>query len=180
MPSLALGRNPAGAGPWRLIALVLALIVQAGLAQAQTRTLRAGLLFLGPQSTYPSILQALRTSFGQYGYTEGQNLVLVPRYAEGHAERLPALARELAAEKVDVIITGGERNLVVTRTTVPEIPVVVVACESIEKLLGLFDQYKGNATGFSCISSTLYGKRIEYLKSVVPGMQRLALLYNPA
>ena len=71
------------------------------------------------------------------------------------------------------------RALIAAKDTGADIPIVVVACDPLEKLLGSLARPGGNATGISCVSADLIGKRFGQLKAVVPSLKRVALLFNP-
>ena len=60
-----------------------------------------------------------------------------------------------------------------------DIPIVVVACDPLEKLLGSLARPGGNATGISCVSADLIGKRFDHLRAIVPNLKRVALVFNP-
>ena len=73
----------------------------------------------------------------------------------GDHSRLPALAKQLVDQKVRVILAGNERSLIAAKDTGADIPIVVVACDLMEKLLGSLARPGGNATGISCVSPQL-------------------------
>jgi putative ABC transport system substrate-binding protein len=97
----------------------------------------------------------------------------------GDYSRLPALAKELVDQKVRIILAGNERSLIASKDTGADIPIVVVACDPLEKLLGSLARPGGNATGISCVSADLIGKRFDHLRAIVPNLKRVALLFNP-
>jgi putative ABC transport system substrate-binding protein len=88
------------------------------------------------------------------------------------------LARELAGLRIDVFVAAGEPALLAAKEKGENIPIVVVSCDPLEKLLGSLARPGGNATGFTCVSSDLVGKRFSLLSSLLPGMRRVAMLYN--
>jgi ABC-type uncharacterized transport system substrate-binding protein len=88
------------------------------------------------------------------------------------------LAGELARLKLDVFVAAGEPALLAAKEKGENIPIVVVSCDPLEKLLGSLARPGGNATGFTCVSSDLVGKRFSLLRSLLPGMRRVAMLYN--
>jgi putative ABC transport system substrate-binding protein len=75
-------------------------------------------------------------------------------------------------------LLGGEAALLAAKERGENIPIVVVSCDPLEKLLGSLRRPGGNATGFSCVSADLVSKRFGLLKSLLPRMERLALFYN--
>jgi putative tryptophan/tyrosine transport system substrate-binding protein len=149
-------------------------------AQVPGRTLRVGMLNPGPLVTDASPNgAALLRGFAQLGYTQGANLVLERRGAEGHLERLPALINELSASKVDVIITFGYPAAVAAKAHKSTPVVAIFAGDPVGT--GLVDSLArpgGNLTGISDVSDELTPKRMELLKELAPKLQRLALLWN--
>jgi putative ABC transport system substrate-binding protein len=145
---------------------------------AQDKSVRIGVLLGASPATNVKNLHSLRTGLKAFGYEEGRNIVLEPRYAMGEYARLPSLANELVEQKVAVILAGNERALIAAKNTGANIPIVVVACDPLEKLLGSLARPGGNATGISCVSADLIGKRFGLLKTIVPALERIALLYN--
>ena len=79
-----------------------------------------------------------------------------------------------------MFVAGNERALLASKATNSGIPIVVVACDPLVKLLGSIARPGGNATGVTCVSADLIGKRFGYLNTVVPNLKRIALLYSAA
>jgi putative ABC transport system substrate-binding protein len=117
----------------------------------------------------------------ELGYVEGKTLVLELRYGEARTERLPELARELVGLKVDVIVTATDVAIAAVKRETQTIPIVMgnssdpVGTGFVASLA----RPGGNITGLSSISPELSGKRLELLKEVVPGLSRVAFLWNP-
>jgi putative ABC transport system substrate-binding protein len=108
---------------------------------------------------------------GEHGYTEGQTIVIEERYAEGRAERLPALAAELIGLPVDVIVTAGAPATQAAKHATGSIPIVAVASDPIGTgLIG------GNVTGLALGAPGLPAKRLELLKSAFPWISRVGYL----
>lgn len=101
-----------------------------GHSQATARVPTIGILTLsaGPNE---SIIESLRAGLRKFGYVEGGSIRLEHKYAEGRAERLPHLARELVKLKVDVIVTGGGPTIRAVLEASTAIPVVAVVHEPI-------------------------------------------------
>jgi putative tryptophan/tyrosine transport system substrate-binding protein len=97
----------------------------------------------------------------------------------GDYSRLPALAKQLVDQRVRIILAGNERSLIAAKDTGADIPIVVVACDPLEKLLNSLARPGGNATGISCVSADLVGKRFDHLRAMIPDLKRVALLFNP-
>ncbi len=98
-------------------------------------------------------------------------------YAVEARERLRGEEQGLR-NKIDVFLAAGEPALLAAKEKGENIPIVVVSCDPLEKLLGSLARPGGNATGFTCVSSDLVGKRFSLLRSLLPGMRRVAMLYN--
>jgi ABC transporter substrate binding protein len=127
---------------------------------------------------YATKARCLSRGLARLGYEEGRNLIVESRFADGVYDRLPVLAGELARLKVDVFLAPREPVLLAAKEKGENIPIVVVTCDPIEKLLGSLRRPGGNATGFSCVSADLVGKRFSLLKSLLPQTERVAVLYN--
>ena len=115
------------------------------------------------------------------GYTEGKNLALEYRYAEGKVDRLPSLAAELVQLNVDVIVTTSGNSARAANEATKTIPIVLTTGADPVKT-GLAESLAkpgGNVTGFSIVEEDLSGKRVEVLKETFPKMTRVAYLWSP-
>ena len=127
-------------------------------------------------ATYESFRQALR----QLGYVEGQNVAIELRYAQGGLQQLPDLAAELVRLKVDVIATFGDLAPRIVQQATGTIPIVAVGDDVIGSgLIASLSRPGGNTTGFTILSPELSAKRLELLQEIVPGMSRVAALWDP-
>ena len=138
--------------------------------------------FLG--SAEPGVLAmvAFRQGLRELGYVEGSNIQIEYRWAEGKMERLPALAAELVARKVDVILTaGGTAAALAAKQATTTVPIVfgVVGDPIAEGLVGSLARPGGNVTGLSNVTNDLVGKWLELLKQVAPGVSLIAVLMKP-
>ena len=124
---------------------------------------------------YQTFLQTLR----ELGYVEGKNITIEARYAQDNFDRLPELARELVRLDVDLLFVTGDQGVKAAKEATDSIPIVVVACDPMESMVVSIARPAGKATGLSCISSDLAGKRLQMLKELVPALARVAVLYNP-
>jgi putative ABC transport system substrate-binding protein len=117
----------------------------------------------------------------ELGYVEGTNIVLEPRWAEGHHERLPELAAELVRLKVDVIVAAATPASRAAKAATNSIPIVLVAVGEPVKtgLVTNLARPGGNLTGLSLLTAELSGKRVELLVDLVHDVPRLAVLLNP-
>jgi putative ABC transport system substrate-binding protein len=128
-------------------------------------------------------MAAFRKGLSETGYLDGQNVAMEYRWAEGHYDRLPALAAELVGHKVDVIATtGGAVSAQAAKRATSTIPIVFtgVGGDPVEAgLVTSFGRPGGNATGFSTMGTQLNPKRLELLSELVPQARVIALLVNP-
>jgi ABC-type uncharacterized transport system substrate-binding protein len=149
-------------------------------AQTTRKTRTIG--FLGPltQSAMSSWTTAFVRRLGELGWTEGQNLAIDYRWANGQSEHLAEIASELTRLKVDVIVTGGTAAVVAAKRATSDIPIVFgVAGDPVRLgLVASLARPGGNVTGLSNQSAELPGKRLELLREAVPGLRRLAILAN--
>jgi putative ABC transport system substrate-binding protein len=167
------------------ICLVLgAMLLALGLpAQAQQPKKIAKIGYLGPNTPAvgADLLEAFRQGLRELGYVEGKTFVLEARWGEGRFERLPELARELVGLKVDVIVTTTDVAIAAVKRETQTIPIVMafstdpVATGFVASLA----RPGGNVTGLSGMTPELSGKRLELLREVVPGLSRVALIWNP-
>jgi putative tryptophan/tyrosine transport system substrate-binding protein len=121
--------------------------------------------------------EALLEGLKALGYVEGKNIHVdyrVPRKPEEVAE----MARDLVAHKVDVIVTGGPQPIEATRRATDSIPIVIIACDRADRLVASIARPGGNVTGMACVSSDLATKRLQLLQEIVPGLSRVAVLFN--
>jgi putative tryptophan/tyrosine transport system substrate-binding protein len=126
--------------------------------------------------------KAFRQGLRDLGYVEGRNLVIEYRDAEGKLERLPALAAELVALKVDVIVTGGGTpTALAAKQATWTLPIVFASAPDpvTDGLVTSLARPGGNVTGSSALSPELVGKCLEQLKQAVPGVSRVAVLWHP-
>jgi putative tryptophan/tyrosine transport system substrate-binding protein len=126
-------------------------------------------------------LAAFRKGLSETGYVEGQNLAIEYRWAEGHYDRLPALAADLVGRKVDVIVTIAVAPSLAAKNATSTIPIVFAGVSDPVGLgvVASLARPGGNITGFSNMSSQLTSKRLELLSELVPQAKVIALLVNP-
>jgi putative tryptophan/tyrosine transport system substrate-binding protein len=123
-------------------------------------------------------LQGIR----EKGYVEGDNLQVEYRWAEGRYDRLPAMASDLVARKVDLIAAFGPPPARAAKNATSAIPIVFeVGNDAVEAgLVASLPPPGGNATGFSILFTQLTPKRVDLLCEFIPQARRIALLINPA
>src|SRR5215468_3507453 len=132
-----------------VIALAFGLIDRSFVAEAQTPTKLPRVGWLGNMAPPPPIvgqLEGFRQGLREGGYVEGQNVIIEYRWAEGHLDRLPALAVELANAKVDVLMVSGPAGLEAVKR-VGTIAIVDVACDPVENFRVSLARPGGSATG---------------------------------
>lgn len=113
------------------------------------------------------------------GYIDGKNIAIVAKSAEGNPDRFPELARELVRRNVNVMLVGGDQGLRAAKEATDTIPIIVAACDPLDALVASIARPGGKATGLTCISSEMAGKRLQLLRELVPSLARVAVLYNP-
>jgi putative ABC transport system substrate-binding protein len=112
---------------------------------------------------------------------EGQSIVVERRFGDGKPERLAELATELVRLKADVIVTSTDEAIVAVKRQTQTIPIVMTASTDPvgTGFVSSLAHPGGNVTGFTSISPELSAKRLELLKEVVPGLSRVAIMWNP-
>src|SRR5262249_34704341 len=149
-------------------------------ARAQQLARRIGILETIPPQANAANFDALRKGLRELGYDEGRSLIIEYRSADGRAERLPALAAELVRLNVDVIVTRGTPPALAARNATRTIPIVMASVGDVigTGLAVSLARPGGNVTGLTAINTDTEGKRLELLKEMVPGLVRIAALYN--
>jgi putative ABC transport system substrate-binding protein len=149
-------------------------------AQPAAKVARIGYL-AGSLAARPHLQEAFRQGLRDLGYVEGRNVVIEYRDAEGNFERLPALAAELVALKVAVILAPTTLAALAAKQATRTLPIVfTVAADPVTSgLVNSLARPGGNVTGLSILAPELVGKRLELLKQAVPGVSRVAVLWQP-
>jgi putative ABC transport system substrate-binding protein len=153
-----------------------------GSCQAQQAATIARIGYLSPsRAANPHLSEAFLQGLRDLGYVEGRNLVIEYRNAEGKLERFPALAAELVALKVDVIVAPITLAAVAARQATGTLPIVfATAGDPITSgLVTSLARPGGNVTGLCILAPELVGKRLEHLKQAVPEVSRVAVLWQP-
>lgn len=149
-------------------------------AQQAAKAARVGVLLFSSPDADPN-LPAFRDGLRQLGYVEGRNIVLEYRFAESQAQRLPGRAAELVNLRPDAIFALGGDVAPFARAATSTIPIVMaVSIDPVQThLVSSLARPGGNLTGVTYVSSDLAAKRLELLKEIAPGIERVGVLWNP-
>jgi len=162
-----------------LAAIAAAALVVPAAARADGKIPRIGYLSASTPERDRPLLAAFRDGLRARGHVVGRTVLIERRFADGKYARLPALAAELVALKVDVIVGSGPVPRVVKQAT-RTIPIVMRTSNPVGTgLAKSLSRPGGNVTGLATFSARLAGKRLEILKEVVPSMRRVAVLHLP-
>jgi putative ABC transport system substrate-binding protein len=166
-----------------LIFLLAALPTVARPLRAQQKaTPVIGFLSGATSDGYAPFVAAFRQGLSEAGWVDGHNMMIEYRWAEGHYERLPALADELITRKVDVIATsGGPAAAYAARNATSTIPIVFTSGDDpvASGIVASLARPGGNLTGVSFLNVELTAKRLDLLSDLVPQARTIALLVNP-
>lgn len=152
-----------------------------GEAQQQTTAVRIGFLGATSEAGIGTRLAAFRQGLHDLGYVEGKNLLIEFRWAEGRYERLPALAADLVARNVAVLVTHSTPGIRAAKRATRAIPIVMVASGDAVAtgVVAGIARPGGNVTGMTFLSPDISAKGLELLKEAVPRIRRGAVLVNP-
>ena len=166
------------------VALALGLVAAPLAAEAQqaATVARIGVLANNASASH-HLLEAFLQGLRDLGYVDGRNVVIEYRFAEGKFEQFPALAAELVALKVDVIVASTMPAALAAKQATKTIPIVFATGTASDPVTsGLVTSLArpgGNVTGLTGLSPDLVGKGLEQLKQAVPRLSRVAVLWHP-
>ena len=150
-------------------------------AQQPKKVHRVGYLAAASASSEAPRREAFRQGLRDFGYIEGQNILIDYRHAGGNFERLPDLAAELIGLKPDVLVAATTNAALAARKATRTIPIVFMGVTD-PITAGLVDSLPrpgGNITGVTNMAAILTGKRLELLKETIPNVRRVAVLWDP-
>jgi putative ABC transport system substrate-binding protein len=138
-----------------------------------------GFLRVGPPP--PSFIEPLRLRLNELGYVEGKNIAFDYGIAQ-NVQQLPELAADFVRRKVDVLVASGTPAVIPARNATSAIPVLFIAAIDpvATGVVASLARPGGNVTGMTAVFSDLTGKRLEFLKEMLPTLTRVALLTRPA
>src|SRR5262245_32186422 len=152
-------------------------------ARAQQPTIPViGFLSSRSPTESASVVAEFSRGLNEVGYVVGQNVEIAFRWADGHYDRLPALATDLARRQVALIFaTGGNPAAFAAKAATATIPIVfITGSDPVEtRLVTSLNHPGGNLTGVSLFTSFLVPKRLELLRELVPTATTIAFLVNP-
>jgi putative tryptophan/tyrosine transport system substrate-binding protein len=146
-----------------------------------SKTPRLGILMPGPAAHSAATLEPFYRGLHELGYVVGQNLAVEQRNGDWKPDRFPALAAELVALKVDIIVAWSTPTALAAKQVTNSIPIVagVMADPVGDELVASLGRPGGNVTGTTFLGPELIAKRLQLLRDVVPGLARVAALLHP-
>jgi putative ABC transport system substrate-binding protein len=168
----------------RFVALLVGALAvpRAATAQQPGKVPRVGVLVLAPLAARPQQWEAFRQGLRDHGYVIGQNIQVEFRSGDGKLERLPEMMADLIQANMDVIVASGTESALAAKKATQTIPIVMSNTGDPvgAGLVASLARPGGNITGLSLLATELSAKRLELLKEVLPGLARVAVLWNPS
>jgi putative tryptophan/tyrosine transport system substrate-binding protein len=143
---------------------------------------RIGFLAVGSREGRAFLIEGFLQGLREHGYVEGRNIVIEYRFSADRNDRLPELAAELVARKVDLIVASGSPASFAAKQVTDTIPIVMGSLNADPVATGLIASLArpgGNITGITEMAPQLSGKRLQLLKETVPSLSRVAVFSNP-
>src|SRR5215471_12222716 len=164
-----------GAAAWPLAARAQQAIGRTG------KMPRVGILMPGPATHSATTLDPFYRGLHEFGYIVGQNLTVELRNGDWKPDRFPVLAAELVALKVDIIVAWSTPTARAAKQATNSIPIVagVMADPVGDELVTSLARPGGNVTGTTFVGPELVAKRLQLLRDVVSGLDRVAALWHP-
>jgi putative ABC transport system substrate-binding protein len=149
-------------------------------AQQGGSTIRVGLLWPGDAPPVSPRMESFRQGLRALGFVDGQNIAIELRYAQRGPQQLPELAAELISLKVDAILAPGDLAPKVAQQATETIPIVAGGDDILGAgIVASLSRPGGNTTGLTILSPELSAKRLEILRDIIPGLSRVAALWDP-
>ena len=170
--------NKAG---WSSILVATLVLVFGVAAKAQQPKKMARIGYLAADSRAPT-REAFRQGLKDFGYVEGQSILIEWRFTEDKPDRFPEFAADLARLKVDAIVCGNSSAVSILQRATTTAPIVMATYAGDPVADGIVTSYAkpgGNITGVISLSPELSGKQLELLKETLPKLSRLAVMWNP-
>lgn len=147
-------------------------------AQASKRPIIGFVSAVGPREGH---IESFRQGISEQG-RRGEDVQIEERYAEGDLTRMKAQIADLIAMGTRIFVTAGDNAMLLVQAQDPSAAVVVAAAGNYGNLTmgGSISRPGGNVTGFAVLSADLAAKRMQLLRDIVPGMQTISVLLNPA
>ena len=151
-------------------------------AQPAVKVWKIGIIEPFNAAVRANLVAAFRQGLREHGYEEGRNIVLEPRFAEGKLERLPELAADLVALKVDVIVASSTQAIQASQNATRTIPIIMTTVGDPigPGFVASLGRPGGNITGLTIQAPELIAKRLQLLKEAVPKVNRVAVIWDPA
>jgi putative tryptophan/tyrosine transport system substrate-binding protein len=150
-------------------------------AQQGERMRRIGMLFTSDGDETKTFISAFTQTLADFGWIDGRNVRMDPRFTRGDINRIRALAHELVGLQPDIIVTTGTPGTFAVQRETRTIPIVFcgVGDPIASGLVARLDRPSGNVTGFALYEVSLRGKWLELLSEIAPGLKRAAFMFNP-
>ena len=164
-----------------ILAACLGAFSLSSVADAQQPALPRSIGVLQTAAWSEEMVQAFLQALHDAGYSEEQDLAIEWRYAKGDYHEIPRLIADLVERKVAVIVTDSTPGTRVAKGLTSSIPIVMVFVSDPvgSGLVASLGHPGGNVTGNSIMAPDLVGKRLQLLKETIPGLRRVAVLWNP-
>jgi putative ABC transport system substrate-binding protein len=159
---------------------VTAMAIRYGGAHAASKVFRIGWLTAQREQSLVPFLEVFRGALAELGYRENENLEITYRYGDDNLLRVAPLAAELARKPVDLFVVQGAAVPLVYQLNLPTPAVYVFSGDPV--VAGFADSLSrpgGNMTGLTFMAAELNAKRLQMLRDIVAGLQRVAVIANP-
>lgn len=174
----ALGRANA-VGRRAFLGLAAGAMISPSVGRTQQLPPLIGFLHDGSSALASPLVSAFWQALNRAGFVENRNIAATYRWAEGHDERLPALARDLCRQNIAILVAGGARSAAAAKQATDKIPIIFVAAADQPGSGFDLDRPEGNITGVSVASPELLAERFQTLLNLAPTLRSAMALVNP-